>query len=205
MKHTIKLPKPRTENGFVLVTSLIFLVVITLLAVSAISSSTLQERMASNLREKSQARQAADAALRAAELRLSPAVTPDLQTRACSFDANSGNNDSANNPNTLVVCQARVFDGNSGADYFDPAIWDSGSAAIQTYSPPAAAGGSSTPAPTVRYVIEDVEDCENSVNPERCAGADGDGSIRYRITAFARGANPAAIAVTQSIYERTPR
>ncbi|MBS63463.1 PilX N-terminal domain-containing pilus assembly protein [Salinisphaera sp.] len=197
MKHTIKLPNPRTENGFVLVTSLIFLVVITLLAVSAISSSTLQERMASNLREKSRARQAADAALRAAETSLSTAVTANYQrARECSADGSTGNATS-----NLVICRQGIFEDSGGENYFDAAIWDSGSAGVQTYSPPASTGTSATTTPSVRYVIEELEGCTDTVNPDVCARAAG--KIRYRVTALARGANPAAIAVTQSIYERT--
>lgn len=76
------------QGGFILATSLIFLVVITLLAVSAINSSTLQARMAANQREKSRALNAANSALRYAEDRLAShvinqmgdACDPDMET-----------------------------------------------------------------------------------------------------------------------------
>lgn len=185
------LAKARNENGFVLVTSLIFLVVITLLAVSAISSSTLQERMASNLREKSRARQAADAGLRAAELQLGSAVMATYQ-KAQNCSTGGELDDSATG---FVICRQGIFDAaeeDGGASYFDEATWNSG--AVQTYSADEEIGTD------VRYVIEELNDCVDSVDPDTCSL--GVGVIRYRVTALASGENPAAIAVTQSVYQK---
>ncbi|MBH04028.1 MAG: hypothetical protein CMP08_07880 [Xanthomonadales bacterium] len=53
----------RQQQGFILVTSLIFLVVLTLLAVSAISSATLQQRMAANQQARAEALDRANSAL----------------------------------------------------------------------------------------------------------------------------------------------
>ena len=54
----------RNEKGVALLTSLIFLVVLTILGLSAMRSTTMQERMSGNLRDQSIATQAAEAALR---------------------------------------------------------------------------------------------------------------------------------------------
>jgi type IV pilus assembly protein PilX len=59
-----KLLYSRRHSGFVLVTSVIFLVVMTLLAVTAIRRSTLGEKLSNNMREQNLAFQAAEAALR---------------------------------------------------------------------------------------------------------------------------------------------
>ncbi len=59
-------PNPR-QQGSALVISLVFLVVMTLIAVGAMRDTTLQERMAGNLRDRSLAFQAAEAALREGE------------------------------------------------------------------------------------------------------------------------------------------
>ena len=59
------------EQGFVLITALLLLIVMTLLGVSAISSVTLQERMASNMREKAKAFESASFAVREGEKALS--------------------------------------------------------------------------------------------------------------------------------------
>lgn len=57
----------RSQRGSALVISLVFLVVMTLIAVGAMRDTTLQERMAGNLRDRSLAFQAAEAALREGE------------------------------------------------------------------------------------------------------------------------------------------
>lgn len=64
------------ERGAVLIVSLILLLVMTLLGVSSMSSTTLQERMAGNLRDGNLALQAAESALRDGEEFLEQAVLP---------------------------------------------------------------------------------------------------------------------------------
>lgn len=55
------------QGGMALVISLIFLAVVSLLAMASMQSALLQEKMAGNQKESQQALQAAEAALRAAE------------------------------------------------------------------------------------------------------------------------------------------
>ena len=55
------------QNGAALVTGLIFLVILTLLGVTAMQTSIMEERMAGNARDRNIAFQAAEAALRNAE------------------------------------------------------------------------------------------------------------------------------------------
>jgi type IV pilus assembly protein PilX len=62
MKHNY----PGGERGAVLIVSLIFLVILTMLGVTAMSSTTFEERMAGNARDASIAHHAAEAALREA-------------------------------------------------------------------------------------------------------------------------------------------
>lgn len=57
----------RGERGSALAIALIFLLLMTLLGVSAMQGSNLQERMAGNLRDRNMAFQAAEAALRTGE------------------------------------------------------------------------------------------------------------------------------------------
>jgi type IV pilus assembly protein PilX len=59
--------RPRAERGSALAIALIFLLLMTLLGVSAMRSSNLQERMAGNLRDRNMAFQSAEAGLRAGE------------------------------------------------------------------------------------------------------------------------------------------
>lgn len=64
------------ERGAVLIVGLILLLVLTLFGVASLQMTTLQERMAGNMREQEQAFQGAEAALRAGERFL--ATTPIL-------------------------------------------------------------------------------------------------------------------------------
>jgi type IV pilus assembly protein PilX len=70
-KLTRQLGKPtRNQQGAVLIISLIFLVVLTLIVVSSLRSATSQERMAANARNEHQAFEAAEAVLRDAQITL---------------------------------------------------------------------------------------------------------------------------------------
>jgi len=55
------------QSGVALITGLIFLVVMTIIVIAALRSSTLEERMAANARNRQLALQAAEAAMRDAE------------------------------------------------------------------------------------------------------------------------------------------
>ncbi|MDO8651301.1 MAG: PilX N-terminal domain-containing pilus assembly protein [Undibacterium sp.] len=63
------------QSGAVLITGLIFLVILTMIVLTVLRSGTLEERMASNTRNKQVALQAAEAVLRDAEISLLTAPT----------------------------------------------------------------------------------------------------------------------------------
>jgi type IV pilus assembly protein PilX len=72
---TRRLPSPpRRERGAILVLALMFLVLLTIIGVSSISGVTLEEKMAGNLRNQNMAFQAAESALRDAEIDLEAAI-----------------------------------------------------------------------------------------------------------------------------------
>lgn len=66
-KRSNKSPFLHREHGSALAVALIFLLLMTLLGVSAMRGSNMQERMAGNLRDRNMAFQAAEAALRGGE------------------------------------------------------------------------------------------------------------------------------------------
>ncbi len=66
-RHDIPLNGIRQQRGAVLIVSLIMLLVMTLLGVSSMKGSAMEEKMTRNLHDKNLAFQAAEAALRAAE------------------------------------------------------------------------------------------------------------------------------------------
>ena len=69
-----RLSIPRRERGAILIITLMFLVLLTIVGVASISSATLEEKMAGNLREQYTAFQAAESALRDAEIDLEAAI-----------------------------------------------------------------------------------------------------------------------------------
>ena len=64
------------ERGSALIVGLVFLLVLTLIGVAAMGTTTMQERMAGNLRDRNLAFQAAEAALREGEQFLQQAALP---------------------------------------------------------------------------------------------------------------------------------
>lgn len=190
------------DRGFVLVTSLVFLVVVTLLAVSAINSSTIQESMASNLREKARARQAADAAVRQGELLLDNAAFDSYQapgsTVVLSDLGAQGGEDAPDSLKLWVLrsmfsddqASGSATDDEDSAAFLAQATWDNEDANVYTLPDQV----------TAQYYVEDYKCLPRDLNPDTCAT--GDGGVVYRITGRATGRNPAAVAVTQSLYEK---
>lgn len=83
---TSRTPAPSAaQQGVALVVSLVLLVVVTLLGLSGMRTTTLQERMSANLYDRSLALQAAESALSAAEAMITanPDVGDDCITVAC--------------------------------------------------------------------------------------------------------------------------
>lgn len=75
--HVLQRSRRRvSQAGVALVTGLVFLAMLMLLAVTAMKSTTLEERMAGNARSRDLAFQGAEAAVRAAEVALSAASLP---------------------------------------------------------------------------------------------------------------------------------
>lgn len=66
------------QRGSALVVALVILVVLTIMAISGMQVTNLQERMAGNFRDKELAFQAAEASLREAEMFLQHAVLPEF-------------------------------------------------------------------------------------------------------------------------------
>lgn len=80
---------PRNQQGAALVMSLIILLVMTLLGVSAMQVTVMEEKMAGSLRNRSIAFQAAESALRDAEATLTVAVLPSFNGTNGLYEATS--------------------------------------------------------------------------------------------------------------------
>ena len=62
--RTLRYPTQRCQRGAVLIVSMLFLVILTILGITAMSGTTLEHRMAGNTRDHATRNEAAEAALR---------------------------------------------------------------------------------------------------------------------------------------------
>ena len=162
----------RKEAGYVLVVSMILLVVLTILAVSMFRSFGLQEIMAGNLREKTRAVDAAQAAINYAEWWLNHPNTNATTGVAC-----------AGVTNTPVVCNTAIA--NATTTPWAVGVNYNPNPAYMTVS---ASGGVGTYFQAPQFYIQYVG---------LAAGGTG---LLYRITAIGWGGNSSAVAVLQSTY-----
>ncbi|OMH28480.1 hypothetical protein BGP75_21110 [Motiliproteus sp. MSK22-1] len=151
------------------------LIVITFLGVGSIQDTTMEEKMAGNMKNRNMAFQAGESALRGAENYLLTTVTlPD-------FDGTT----------TGLIKQ---IPGNTTApDKWTESQWSASAAA---YSGGAIGGVSTAP----RYVIEKLDSTLPS--PSAQAAQALESKTLYRITARATGGTDSSKVILQSIYKR---
>ena len=162
------------QAGVVLITGLIFLVMLTLIAIIAMQSTTLKERMAGNAFSRDAAFQAAEAAERAAEAVLSGASLPPFNGSKAGYYA--------------------VLSNGASADYWKTYNWASGSVA---YS------GSLTGVKEARFVIEALPAGSSSGGDDSLVAKPLSGGEMFRITARGVGADGASTVIIQSTFRRS--
>lgn len=194
----------RRQQGVILIVSLIMLLAMTLIGVALSTGSVLQERMASNTRQSSLARQNAESALREAEARLEslfgsvgnvgPAIAGQFNTTGDELRVavNSSGFDLEPLLNTFVVTDASSWT-------TTPAF----SAAATAAAKISAAGRTQTPP---RYMVEYI-----GLLPLNQPALNIDVSVEvsedvpqiphaFRITAIGYGQNERIFSVLQSVY-----
>jgi type IV pilus assembly protein PilX len=181
---------PRRQHGAILVISLMFLVLLTIIAVSSISSVTLEEKMAGNLREQATAFQAAESALRDAEVDLETGIGGTGNRDPMTIAANFATLCSA--AFTNGVCTTGAAAGNYKTQIvtaWNDTNWASLTKTV-TYGfytgAPALSGVVQPP----RYVIEYLQDI--SACPATCY---------FRISARGWGASQSSSVTLQTIYK----
>lgn len=182
----------RRQQGATLIVGLIFLVVLTMIGVTAARMSSLEERMAGNMRDRALAMEAAELALRDAEqdiLGQGAAPRNPPISGISGFTADCGESTAVANDNGLCY--------NGIAGYVSP-VW---TVANMTNASRSVAYGQFTGAANIprvsaqpRYIIEGMEkycwlQCEGSKTPG------------YRITVRAQGANPNTVVWLQEIFK----
>lgn len=188
----------KREQGSILFVALILLIILTLLAFTALRTATMQERMAGNARDRAIAFQAAEAALRGAEKYLASNPSP----AAATF---SGTTCSAKGVYKLVngvpyfASTGSSFSGTStkwdgsSQDFWNQYPWEtnncsfSGTSDNITFVSSSDYGKPGKPTKSSRFVIEEMP-------------ADGNGLASYRVTAKGWGSSDNAVVIIQATY-----
>lgn len=170
---------PRRESGMALITGLILMVILTLITIAAMRTTTLEELMARNARDRDLAFQAAEAALRAGEQTLTGAVLP-------AFAVNTGYTPRIINPANSAI------DGSRPEYWTSTHNWTAQSVAIG-WQPT----GTSAPP---RFVVEQMQ------TGAATGGGLGFGALTdqgvYRVTARGVGGSANTVVILQAIYQR---
>ena len=172
----------RAQQGASLVIALLFLIVLTILGLVSVRSSTVQERMAGNDRDRAIAFEAAEAALRDAELDVRLNITP-----ADAFD--TGCASGLCWPSTVATSQWRGVTWSGGTSRIYGVGSGAGAYPIAVANPP-------------RYIIELLPPLPSGPGDSEVEGnrASTDGGVGYRITATGWGRRPTTQVMLQSVY-----
>ena len=184
----------RQARGMALLVILVMVTVLSFLALGAMNSSVVQERMAGNTRDRHVALQAAEAALRDAErdiednLDLTSAFSTACDSGLCiaPSDAPNGAQSAPLWASLNWAAQARAYGSRTGA----PALLGPVNASL---------------AAQPRYVIERLPALPPKAGEDTCVfgGCSNvvvDRARAYRITVRASGIRPATVVMLQSVY-----
>ena len=174
------------QRGVALITSLIFLVILTLLGLSVVNSTTAEEKMSRNTRDVDVAFAAAEAGLRDAELHLTGAYQwPYNGLKATDFDTACTNG----------LCDSSVaatFSSINDLDFYGATGLGSNSRKIGSVTGTAEISGLRS-ADQPRYMIEKV--CTTLGSRKGFCSTPA-----FRITAKSRGRLPNTLVVLQEVY-----
>ena len=184
LNHCQKRGKAR-QSGAVLITGLIFMVVLTIIVISALRSATLDERMAANASNRMIALQAAEAVMRDAEARLPPMgagapfdpYTPATFSIAC----------------TNGLCRMPVL---ASTPRWQTIDWLDTSLAAPTATFALATSNLVGVAAQPRYIVE-IDKPATGGTPTSCS------AVEYRITARGVGMDNSAVFV-QALFKHQP-
>lgn len=181
-EHRLSALHCRRQHGVALITGLIFLVVLTLIAITAARMAGLEERMSGNMRDRSLAVQAAEMALRDAELDIRNSGRVSGLT---GFDSACTNG----------LCYNGIAGNADSNDWNAIPVWS----LVSMTAAPSVAYGSNTGAVDIaglsaqpRYLIEGVE---------KLVPGSGKKAFYYRITVRAQGANPNTVVWLQEVFK----
>ena len=175
----------RKQRGAILIVALIFLLVMTVLILASIRGTVMQERMASNLYDRSLAFQAAEAALREGESWVLE-NSPKPPASGCDAEGNCAKPDPAATP-----------------AWKDEAVWALAHSATDGHGHVIQIGDLPVPPQFIVELLADnmpeVNLCESTaIDPDAPCYAGPEG-LRYRITARS-GEAGRAVVILQSVF-----
>jgi type IV pilus assembly protein PilX len=182
------IPLKQHQAGAALITGLIFLVLLTMIGVTAARMSTLEERMSGNMRDREIAMQAADMALRDAERDIMNSVPASARgiSGITGFVTDCGASTTGS-----TTDDGLCYNGPAG---YGTAIWTT----ANMTAAPSVAYGAFTGATAIanlsaqpRYLVEGIR---------RTPPGGGD-TFYYRITVRAQGANPNTVVWLQEVFQ----
>lgn len=185
----MKSPAFNRQDGVALFMSLVMLLILTLLGLSSVQTTSLQERMSRNARDTNLAFQAAESAVREAEMYLEGTVslTP-FQT------ANTdGRYDSTGAPEPILPC---AINDPPCFDWQTPGNNDNGYVEVDANIDGVAA--------QPKYIIEFIKTVvseEDTLNIDNIGGSTGSGRTQmFRVTTYGTGGTEAAHVMIQTTY-----
>jgi len=182
------------QQGAVLVVALVFLLLLTILAISASQSSLLQERMAGGLRNAQLAEWSAENTLRGAEWKLFTGDTSVTCYNSSTASAVSSTVTNFRDSSTWITTGATEYEGEGvSMDYTDPST---SSTALQT------AKLAENPWYMIEYLGQDLAPGSTTSRATE-AGSSSSSTAKfyiYRITARATGGSANTIRVVQSTF-----
>ncbi len=175
------------QQGVALIMAMVFLMILTIIGVTVMSTTSLQEKMAGNVQDKHSAFQAAESALRAGEALVdtwTPATLPDFSVNTDGF---------------------YLPQPGGTAPWWDTIDWLAGPGNSAHAMATAVAGVASQPT----YIIEDLGALPGTsggtsslVSGFAPPSATAGGANMYRVTARGLGRTNSAISVVQSVYRK---
>jgi type IV pilus assembly protein PilX len=188
MKNGAFISLGRHQRGAALLTGLIFMVILTLLGITAARMAGLEERMSGNMRDRSIAMQAAEMALRDAERDIRGPTAGSTRSPAISgisnFVAACTNGLCYNGPN-----------GNAnGVDWKVTPIWT----LVSMTAAPSVTYGTNTPAANIAGLSAQPSYLIEGIRKTPPGGAE---EFYYRITVRAQGANPNTVVWLQEVFK----
>ncbi len=174
----------RTQQGVALIMALVFLVLLTILGLTALNTTSLEEKMAGNVKDKNAAFQAAEAGISGAESWLYNKI---------------------DRPQPNSSAGVYLYDSTAASAPWETVNWSSTSnLVVYPNNPDQTVSGGLTKVNTQpKYIVEDMGDYTFSGDSLNIpASYKGKGKTILRITAQGTGGTDAAVAMIQVTYGR---